>query len=265
MEHLMIASDEEDLRAAEKVEEHHRVLSLELALEVGTVLEAAREASQAELSRARDRLVAWCRRALLPHAAAEERVLYAAAAGAAETRLLVTTMVGEHRLLVDLVDELETASHPVSLAGSARALKVVFDNHVAKENEQLLPQLVAAPGVSLATLLEGMHEQLEASGTSPAAAAEGHDCSCHEEEPDRPELDARVIPHALRHSAVFGALDAVRPGNGMVLVAPHDPLPLLAQLERRSPGAFAVRYLQRGPEAWRLAVTRRGGRTEVPG
>jgi uncharacterized protein (DUF2249 family) len=38
----------------------------------------------------------------------------------------------------------------------------------------------------------------------------------------------------------------------MVLVAPHDPLPLLAQIESRSPGLFSVDYLERGPEAWRI-------------
>jgi uncharacterized protein (DUF2249 family) len=72
-----------------------------------------------------------------------------------------------------------------------------------------------------------------------------------------PELDARAVPHAIRHATVFAALDAVRPGVGLVLVAPHDPLPLLAQLERREPGAFDVDYLERGPEAWRLAIVRR--------
>jgi len=74
-----------------------------------------------------------------------------------------------------------------------------------------------------------------------------------------PELDARTIPHAIRHAAIFGALDGVRPGKGLILVAPHDPLPLLAQLERREPGAFEVDYLERGPEAWRLAIVRQAG------
>ena len=75
---------------------------------------------------------------------------------------------------------------------------------------------------------------------------------------ERPS-DARAIPHAIRHATIFGALDGVRPGKGLVLVAPHDPLPLLAQLEQREPGAFEVSYLERGPEAWRLALVRRAG------
>jgi uncharacterized protein (DUF2249 family) len=74
--------------------------------------------------------------------------------------------------------------------------------------------------------------------------------------PELPELDARTVPHAIRHATIFGALDAVRPGSGLVLVAPHDPLPLLQQVEQRAPGAFSVDYLERGPEAWRLRFLR---------
>ena len=64
------------------------------------------------------------------------------------------------------------------------------------------------------------------------------------------------MPHAIRHATIFGALDAVGPGAGLVLVAPHAPLPLLAQVEQRNPGVFEVSYLERGPEAWRLVFER---------
>lgn len=74
--------------------------------------------------------------------------------------------------------------------------------------------------------------------------------------PGSPELDARVIPHAIRHATIFGALDSVGAGGGLVLVAPHDPLPLLAQVDTRYDGAFAVDYAERGPEAWRVVFTR---------
>ncbi|WP_407668055.1 DUF2249 domain-containing protein [Nocardioides jensenii] len=107
-----------------------------------------------------------------------------------------------------------------------------------------------------------MHELLGAEVSDGSAhvhstSEPGQDCTCGEEDGHGyPELDARTIPHAIRHATVFGALDAVRPGKGLVLVAPHDPLPLLAQLERRSPGAFSIDYLTRGPEAWRLELVR---------
>lgn len=81
-------------------------------------------------------------------------------------------------------------------------------------------------------------------------------CACGGHDEQLPELDARAIPHALRHATIFGALDSIRPGNAMVLIAPHDPLPLLAQLEDRSPGAFEISYRERGPEAWKLQFVR---------
>lgn len=83
-------------------------------------------------------------------------------------------------------------------------------------------------------------------------------CGCGgSQEAGEPQLDVRGVPHALRHATVLGALDAVPAGTAMVLVAPHDPLPLLAEIERRSPGRFAVEYLERGPATWRLRLSHR--------
>ncbi|GAA1798768.1 MAG: DUF2249 domain-containing protein [Actinobacteria bacterium] len=87
-------------------------------------------------------------------------------------------------------------------------------------------------------------------------AQHGHDCGCHEADSGLPELDARAIPHAIRHGAVFGAFGQLRPGAAMVLVAPHNPLPLLKQLNDREGDAIEVSYLQEGPDAWRLKLAR---------
>jgi uncharacterized protein (DUF2249 family) len=128
-----------------------------------------------------------------------------------------------------------------------------------------VPLLAGATDVSLSGILSGMHELLGATAhddhVHPAATTQsgcgGHSCSCGELDPDGlPELDARVVPHAIRHATVFGALDAVQPGGGLVLLAPHDPLPLLAQIEQRAPGRYSIDYLERGPETWRLAFIR---------
>lgn len=81
-------------------------------------------------------------------------------------------------------------------------------------------------------------------------------CDCADEDQDAPVLDARVIPHAIRHAAVFGALDSLPSGSAMVLVAPHDPQPLLAQARARYPEGVGIEYLQRGPDAWRIRLQR---------
>lgn len=84
----------------------------------------------------------------------------------------------------------------------------------------------------------------------------GHACGCGESETDVPVLDVREIPHAIRHATVFGAFDSVPPGGALELVAPHDPLPLLHQLNERTDGRLAVSYIERGPQAWRLLLSR---------
>ena len=81
-------------------------------------------------------------------------------------------------------------------------------------------------------------------------------CGCHEDDGE-PELDARTIPHAIRHATIFGALSAIKPGGALILVAPHDPKPLLAQIADREGDAIEVSYLERGPEAWKLRLARR--------
>ena len=81
-------------------------------------------------------------------------------------------------------------------------------------------------------------------------------CNCHDAVASDPVLDARLIPHAVCHAAIFGALDSLGAGSSLVLVAPHDPLPLLAQAKDRYNGNIAIEYLERGPEAWQLRLTR---------
>ena len=62
-------------------------------------------------------------------------------------------------------------------------------------------------------------------------------------------FDARGIGKRFRHAAIFGALDALSPGEAMRFVNDHDPLPLLAQLQQRYGDALAIAYRQREPGA----------------
>ncbi len=262
MNNVVLASSEADATAAAAVEQHHAQMAGTLAVRVEALVAAASRGDEVSAGAARADLVAWCERELVPHALAEEKALYPAAHAKREGRLLVDGMLAEHEVITGLVRDLGGPTDMVRAAATARALQVVFDSHLAKENELVLPLLTAAPDVSVADLLGGMHELL-GEGEHPDAQAagsegHGHGCGCGEVDgPGFPELDARAVPHAIRHATIFGALDAVRPGGGLVLVAPHDPLPLLKQIEQRSPGVFEVDYLERGPEAWRLTFVRR--------
>jgi uncharacterized protein (DUF2249 family)/iron-sulfur cluster repair protein YtfE (RIC family) len=267
MSTVTLATSSADVEAVTAVEQHHAELAGALNTMVDRLVTAASH-DDAAADRARRELVGWCRRELLPHARAEEEAMYPAAHRREEARLLVSGMLAEHEVLAGLVDELDAATDPVRAAAAGTALKVLFASHLHKENDLLLPVLAADPEVSLADLLAGMHELLGGEPTEDHAgddAEEGHGahrCGCGEETVDAdPELDARVVPHAIRHATIFGALDAVTPGSALILLAPHDPIPLLAQVEQRHPGAFAVEYLERGPETWRLRFRRRASRS----
>jgi len=256
---VVIASSEQDAAAVEAVKQHHAQMAGALSALAGRVAAAATEASGLE---ARDELVRWAESDLVPHAKSEEAAMYPLAHQDSRARLLVDAMLVEHELILGLVKTLREAPGQVQAAAEARALAVTFESHLAKENDQILPLLAESPGVSLSDALAGMHELLGGHDShEPHESAQpsgcGGACSCGEVDgPELPELDARTVTHAIRHATIFGALDSVRSGGGLVLVAPHDPLPLLRQLEGREPGAFAVDYLERGPEAWRLRFIR---------
>jgi uncharacterized protein (DUF2249 family) len=62
-------------------------------------------------------------------------------------------------------------------------------------------------------------------------------------------FDARGIAKRFRHAAIFGALDALHPGETMRFVNDHDPLPLLQQLQQRYAQTVTIEYRQREPGA----------------
>ena len=62
-------------------------------------------------------------------------------------------------------------------------------------------------------------------------------------------FDARGVAKRFRHAAIFGALDALQPGETMRFVNDHDPLPLLDQLRARYGDGVSINYRQRDPGA----------------
>ena len=79
-----------------------------------------------------------------------------------------------------------------------------------------------------------------------------HACSNTISSDLRYHFDARGVAKRFRHAAIFGALDALNPGETMVFVNDHDPLPLLAQLANRYGESIEINYVSREP--WRIAI-----------
>jgi len=258
MSTVVVATSAADAQAVEAVKDHHAQLAGAMAVQVEALLDAVARSDRPGAGAAANALVSWCHAELIPHALAEEQAMYPKAREDARAQLLVDAMLVEHRDLIELVEAIGKAADPVRAAANAQALRSLFDSHLVKENEQILPLLAESSEISLAEVLAGMHELLGGhdEGESAAANAQGGcggECGCGEQDSgDLPVLDARAVPHAIRHATIFGALDSIGAGGGLVLVAPHDPLPLLEQVEQRSPGLFSIDYLERGPEAWRI-------------
>ncbi|RCS29554.1 DUF2249 domain-containing protein [Rhodanobacter denitrificans] len=62
-------------------------------------------------------------------------------------------------------------------------------------------------------------------------------------------FDARGVARRFRHSAIFGAIGALRSGETMRFVNDHDPIPLIAQLRERLGDHLTVNYRQRDADA----------------
>lgn len=257
MTDVLITSTEADATAIQVLVDQHAEMAGSLKMLVGETLDAARGSDIAALSLARDRLVEWCRSALLPHVHFLADALNPAVAGRDAGRWVVKAMADEPMVLDDLVLEVDEAPDAIAVAVGARALWEVASAHLVRTDDVLVPLVVETPGAAVASLVEGLRPPRVATASGGCGSG-GHECGCGEApETGHPELDATTIPHAIRHATIFGALDAVAVGGAMVLVAPHDPLPLLAQLDERSRGGFEVEYLERGPEKWRLLLSRR--------
>lgn len=69
-------------------------------------------------------------------------------------------------------------------------------------------------------------------------------------------LDVRSVPPPQRHPMIFGAFDALAPGEAFEIVNDHDPVPLYFQFEKTRLGQFDWRYLEAGPERWHVRIAR---------
>ena len=70
-----------------------------------------------------------------------------------------------------------------------------------------------------------------------------------------PTLNASEIPHAVRHGAIHGALGTLNVGESMILIAPHNPVPLLKEVEAREE-KFELDYLKEEENDFHIKFTR---------
>ena len=144
-------------RAADAIRAHHAELATTLRQRVMALVTAVRS-RQPHLD-AHGAVVEFLDTELLPHAGAEEEALYPAG-DVGPTAMLVRSMRDEHVNLVAHVDAFRSERDAIAAVCAASAILALFESHLHKENDLLIPALVGDPSVSLADLLGGMHELL---------------------------------------------------------------------------------------------------------
>ena len=77
------------------------------------------------------------------------------------------------------------------------------------------------------------------------------------------ELDVRSLRKPDKHPAIFDAYNRLPVGATFVLVNNHDPRHLRDEFEIEHPGSYGWEYLDKGPEAWRIRISKLAA-TPVP-
>jgi uncharacterized protein (DUF2249 family) len=170
---------------------------------------------------------------------AADQTLYAAAAGAAETRLLVRALRTTASVVHCHIDRLSSAETAAAAAEIARTTEAVLRAHLAVERSVLLPALAGLPGADLPTLVADLDTLLEGGQL---------------ESPD--VIDVREIPHGQRHPRIFTRFARLAPGESFTLVNNHDPKPLRREFQSTHPDAFTWEYVESGPEQWQIRIGR---------
>lgn len=76
-------------------------------------------------------------------------------------------------------------------------------------------------------------------------------------------IDLRQIEPFARHTLIFSSYAALLPGQALEIINDHDPAPLNAQFQIRSPGLFSWNYLEEGPQVWRVQIGKTAGETSA--
>jgi uncharacterized protein (DUF2249 family) len=69
-------------------------------------------------------------------------------------------------------------------------------------------------------------------------------------------MDVRPIPCSIKHGLILKTWRELPLGDHFILLNDHDPVPLRYQFLAEFPGAFSWDYLERGPEDFRVKITK---------
>jgi len=73
--------------------------------------------------------------------------------------------------------------------------------------------------------------------------------------PDR-VMDVRPIPCSVKHGLIIRTWLELPVGGHFILLNDHDPVPLYYQFAAQWPGAFTWNHLVKGPDEFRVKITK---------
>jgi uncharacterized protein (DUF2249 family) len=69
-------------------------------------------------------------------------------------------------------------------------------------------------------------------------------------------MDVRPIPCSIKHGLILKTWRELPVGDHFILLNDHDPIPLQYQFQAEFGGTFSWDYLERGPEDFRVKITK---------
>jgi len=69
-------------------------------------------------------------------------------------------------------------------------------------------------------------------------------------------IDVREIAPKQKHPTIFNTWNELPPGESILLLNDHDPLPLYYQFACEFTGEFRWEYLERGPATWQVRISK---------
>ncbi|RIV20198.1 DUF2249 domain-containing protein [Alicyclobacillaceae bacterium I2511] len=78
-----------------------------------------------------------------------------------------------------------------------------------------------------------------------------------------PDFSAKIVamdyPPNMKHKVILETFDSLHPGETMLLVNDHDPVPLRYQFMMERADQFTWSYVEQGPDVFQVAI----GRTQL--
>jgi len=247
-----------DSAAIDAIRRHGRALAQRLSELADAVSEAVDDGDDGQTEALA--LFGWYRGDLLPQFKATEAALYARGRERETTALLVQALTADHDQIKGLFETLDSVSAPGEAAAAAGAARALYEAHLARQNDLLLPGLAKA-GVAIAGLIDDRPElaggsRKQAEVKAQVVTAPDGQAPTIEPVTGTEELDVRTLSHQARHGVILGKMQALTETGALILINDHDPLPLKYQAEAMWPDQFVWTYLDEGPEEWRVSIAR---------